>query len=78
MRRIAGQLLDEWDDTERAVEPNPPRVVVVVALREVVDVELRLLSGTEVDRVAEVDVREKIGRDQWLLLLLLVRVHDER
>ena len=46
----------------------------MVVLRDVL-VDDRLVSGTELDGVAEVPVREKIGRGQTLLeVLLLVRV----
>jgi hypothetical protein len=64
--------LDERE-TEVAVDPNPLRVVVVVVLRGVlVLVEVRPVSGTELEGVADVPVREKIGRGQALLLVLLL------
>ena len=66
---------------ELPVEPNPLRVVVA-ALRDVLVLVPadRPLSGTEPDGVADVPVREKIGRGQTLLLLLLllVRVQPDR
>ena len=68
------------------VEPKPLRDVVVGALRDVlvlVDVlvlgDERLVSGTEVEDVVDVPVREKIGRGHTLLFeLLLVRVQVDR
>ena len=74
------------DEYELELEPKPLRVVVVGALRDVlvlVDVlvlgDERLVSGTEVEDVADVPVRENTGRGHTLLLeLLLVRVQVDR
>ena len=73
-------------NTSLSVEPKPLRVVVVGALRDVlvlVDVlvlgDERLVSGTEVEDVVDVPVRENTGRGHTLLFeLLLVRVQVDR
>jgi len=57
------------------VLPKPPRLVVVVVC-EALGTDERPVSGTEVEDVTEVDWREKIGRDQWLVLLLVVLDHE--
>jgi len=50
-----------------------------MVLRDGTVIDDRLLSGTEFEAVADVPLREKIGRGQTLLLvLLLVRVQEDR
>jgi len=73
------QLPDD-EECELAVEPKPPRVVIVLLLCDgLVVVDERLVSGTEPDAVADVAVRVNTGRGQTgLFALLLVRVQLER
>jgi hypothetical protein len=66
------------EECELAVEPKPPRVVVVLLCDGLVLVDERLVNGTEPDPAGCVAVRVNTGQGQTaLVVLLLVRVQRD-